>query len=242
MRYKFVAAIVFVILSFSLILPVSANSFGFEIESSDIDKDEYSLRIGLVIRETEVTGKNIRCFAVSPFGMIALGLDDGTSSRKINIYNKDGIFQYGYEFSIHGSFGLEWDENNLVICTVRGNNRVIFDRNGKCIELVKIRKTKANSEYWKKEILSRKKNFENDQYIIRSPIRIWNMLIHSHNSQLVKVDSFGNEIILYDSSKQQLQSIIIWGLVVVLFLICFIVSMIKLLKRTLSGYYQSNIK
>lgn len=190
-----------ILLLFTLSLPTVATYLHFETEKTDITPDDYTAKISLVTWNTEVVDKDIVCFAVSSSGMIALGLDDGSEHRKINIYDSDGNYLYGYAFSINGRFGLEWEEDNIVICTVRGNTRAVFDKFGNCIKVSEIMNTPSNSEYWDKNIFSKRKVYENDNYVIRNPNKLLNFILYYNSSQLVKVDEFGNETIFYDSSR-----------------------------------------
>lgn len=129
----------------------------------------------------------IKCFDVNENGFYAIGCKDNT----IHIFNSDGIFQYGYRFTIDGTYGIDLKENNIIIYLGRSNTAVEVNSAGECVAAETIHFSKDMVD----NIINRTyKQIENTHYYLERDIGIFN----GDYSRLVKNDETGNQIILYD--------------------------------------------
>jgi len=165
-------------------LGVTTQSVSEEIKS-DIVKS-----LDLEILKSEEGRSEIKCFDISTTGMIAIATDTGSISR-IYIYDQNGIFQYGYRFSVDGAYGIGFNGQNLAIYLIRGDIICIVDSSGNCLDIQKIIEP---GHHLSKELLYRtKKIFEENEYTLERDIGIGDGY-----SRLVKTDSQNVDVILYD--------------------------------------------
>lgn len=169
----------------------------------------------------------INCFDVNNNGLIAIG-SKNSDKKTICVYTSNGTFLYGYTFNCSSSFGVEWNRDNLTIYFVRSDVAACFDENGKCIEIKKIKDTIANNSYWNNYIFSTKRKIDQNEYILKNDMGIFNILAFSY-SQLIKVNENGLETIIYDVSD----TIIIKTLIIFLSVIIFISIVVSMLLKKL---------
>ena len=79
-------------------------------------------------------------------GNIALCFED-SGRKKIGIYDSDGKFKYGYSFLESGSIGVEWDGNNIIIYSVRGDRAILIDKDAHLIDMKRIIINSQNNTY-----------------------------------------------------------------------------------------------
>ena len=104
-------AIMFV---FVLHVDVFAMNTGFTVESvPETEWESFVMGTDMSITTT-VNTIPVVCFAVSDNGYIAIGTGRDTH-KAVYVFDFDANFQYGYEFECYGMYGLEWDDNNLII-------------------------------------------------------------------------------------------------------------------------------
>lgn len=155
--------------------------------------------IGLFLKKEEPNKEPIVCFDVNENGLIAIGTKD-FEKEFISVYEPDGTFKYGYLFDCDGSFGIEWDHNNIVIYFVRSNVAGWFNEKGENVDLKIVQNTIDNSSYWNEVLHSTQRNVNGIQYTIQNNLGPFNIFAVSY-SQLIKTDADGNTTILYDISN-----------------------------------------
>ncbi|KAF0091858.1 MAG: Uncharacterized protein FD141_42 [Fusobacteria bacterium] len=139
----------------------------------------------------------ISCFDVSESGRIALGFNSDTK-KYIYIYDQQGNFDYGYKFEDDGVFGLEWDNDNIIIHLVRSDIAILIDSDAKILDIKTISNNIENNSYWNHKIFTKKINFENNTYKLINGTNIFSSSPSGYK-QLVKSDQSGNEKIIYEA-------------------------------------------
>ncbi len=173
----------------------SAMKTGFDIEpiSSENAKKIFD-NINLKYENEEAYHHSIDCFDVSGSGLIAVGIDEDIE-KHINIYNSDGIFQYGYSFKDSGTYGIEFDNDNLIIYFVRGDDACLIDEEGNLIEMCTIANTAENNRYWQQNVFAKSRNVGSDKYVLSKV-----MIFYPSYSKLTKISSDGTESVMIDVS------------------------------------------
>ena len=179
-----------------------AMNTGFSTsEMNSKDQHTFLSNINLSQIYDEPQKSTIECFDVSESELIAIG--SATSEKKyISVYDATGEFQYGYAFNCNQSFGIQWDDTNLIIFFVRSDVAALFDSNGTNMELRMINDTIDNNSYWNHSVFSKEKELNGNMYTIKNNMGLLNVFA-SNYSQLIKTDSDGNETIIYDVSTVQ---------------------------------------
>ena len=194
-----------------------------EMESED--QKNFLSNIDLHFVDVEPQKHAITCFDVNDKGLLAVGVNTLTK-KYISVYGSDGTFQYGYTFNCNGSFGVEWDDTNLIIYFVRSDVAALFDSNGTNIELGRIENTIDNNSYWNHFVFSAQRYIGEDQYIMRNDMGILNAFAFSY-SQVAKIDSIGNVAILYDASSAYMKQIVMLIIASILFIVIVISVVIR---------------
>ena len=224
----FVLLIVLLLLSNNCFLSYAINS-GFELEPIS---NELELQIqdntDISVFEQEMLGNTIECFDVNDNGMIALGTNN-SGQKIVSIYNSQGVFQYGYQFNCSGSFGVEWDTDNIIIYFVRSDIACSVNPLGEIQEIVEIKSNSNNNSYWNNRVFSTTRTVGNVKYRIQNDFGILNIFSTSY-SQLVIQDSNGQEKIIYDVNSQQLIKMIVEFVMVLSIVLIVLFVLIK--KRT----------
>lgn len=204
MKYKKNMFILFII---SLIIcngGVNAFAMNTGFSTSEMNsKDQHTFLSNINLSQIydEPQKSTIECFDVSESELIAIG--SATSEKKyISVYDATGEFQYGYAFNCNQSFGIQWDDTNLIIFFVRSDVAALFDSNGTNMELRMINDTIDNNSYWNHSVFSKEKELNGNMYTIKNNMGLLNVFA-SNYSQLIKTDSDGNETIIYDVSTVQ---------------------------------------
>ena len=213
----YITAIFFVILFIYFEPSAFAMKTDFYVEElpqKEIDAFIADQNISLI--KGEPKKQPIECFDVNQKELIALGSSNG-EDKFIWVYSKQGDFKYGYSFSAYGSFGIEWDEDNIIIYFVRSQIVVSVNSNGNIEAIFKVVNSVENNTH-KYEVFKTQKEIDNTKYILKNDMGILNFLSHSY-SQLVVREADGNEIIIYDINTTQL----IKRVVLMIFLICFLI-------------------
>lgn len=190
MQFKKITILLVPIITFLLCTSVTASA----IEEDKV-QNTLSVEENIVISNTKISVVNaeekatIKCFDISDKGLIAIGLN--TSPKKINVYNSEGVFQYGYVFSCAGSFGVQWNNDTLQIYLVRSDLVLSVDSRGQCIAVDKL----DNNRNWRKTVFSSQRMVNGKTYYLESDMGI----LTSSYSRLVVTDNVGNTRIIYDS-------------------------------------------
>ena len=193
MRKKIIFSVL--ILLFAFIIhnqyTVLAMNTGFETEDIDSDIQAHIfMKMEIELLESDTEDFMISYFDVNENnGNIALCFED-SGRKKIGIYDPDGKFKYGYSFLESGSIGVEWDENNIIIYSVRGDRAILIDKDAHLIDMKRIIINSQNNTYWHDVVFSNEKQFGDEVYTL-------------HNSKLVKKEINGKETVVIDRSTKK---------------------------------------
>lgn len=200
-----------------------AMDTGFKTDNMESEEQQTFLKnVDLNLITEQPPSYSVLCFDVNEDGLIALGSQ--TLDKKIvSIYSSDGDFLYGYTFNCSGSYGIEWDENNLIIYFVRSDVAAMFDEKGSCLELELIPITAENNSYWNYFVFSNKRIVGESEYRLKNDMGPFFNVFASSYSQLIKTDSDGSTTVIYDvNSDQFIKTIIVFIGVVLLIAIVLI--------------------
>ncbi|MBQ4572564.1 MAG: hypothetical protein IJA80_04740 [Clostridia bacterium] len=225
MKNVFMTLMVLLLLSCNCLTTYAINS-GFDLEPVSNERElQIQNNINICVFEQEVSGNTIECFDVNDDGMIALGTNK-SSQKFISIYNSQGVFQYGYQFDCSGSFGIEWDANDIIIYFVRSDIACSVNPVGEIQEILDIKNTSNNNSYWNNNVFSTTRTVGNVKYRIQNDFGILNIFSTSY-SQLVIQDSNGQMKTIYDVNSQQLFKLVFEVVCILLFIPILLFSLRK---------------
>ena len=181
---------------------VSAMNSGFSTQPlTDRETNLFISNIDLSLLTEEPSRNPIECFDVSTDQKIAIGQND-SNKKIVCVYSNNGVFQYGYKFNCSGSFGIEWDNQNLNIYFFRSDAIMSVAPDGAVLDVRMVENTINNNDYRNAFIHATQRSVGDKTYVIRNDMGVLNHLASSY-SQLVASDSTG-ETILYDVGSAQL--------------------------------------
>lgn len=194
-----------------------AMNTGFETDNMEYEEQQTFIKsVDLKLITEKPSSYSVLCFNVNEDGLIALG-SESLDEKIVSVYSLDGDFIYGYTFNCSGSYGIEWDENNLIIYFVRSDVAAMFDEKGNCLELKKIPVTFKNNSYWNDYVFSKERTVGNSEYSLKNDMGPFNLFASSY-SQVIKTDSDGSTNVIYDVNNDQLIKTIFIFTGVVLFI------------------------
>lgn len=212
-RSCFVLLLIFALTLFTNGMKAEAIHTGFQTDLlSEEKQNRFVSNIDIKRIDEEPSKKTIQCFDVNNNHMIAIG-HGGTERKAICVYSDDGVFRYGYTFNCSGSFGVEWDGENLNIYFVRSDVIVSVAPNGEVLDVLEVQNTIDNNSYVNNFIHSTKRTVGEKEYVIDNHPRIFNLVTASY-SQLTMRDENGIETTVYDVSSMQLFNVIVTAVVV----------------------------
>ncbi len=210
LRYSVIIALLTMVLTFSFSCNVVAMTTGFKVESGEKGNN----KINIKNQNEEYHYHSIECFDVSDKGLIAVGISEDVK-KHINVYDNNGIFKYGYSFEIYGTFGIEFDNDNIIIYTVRGDKAYLIDKNGNCLEICDILNNSENNSYWNNVVFARLKESGGNKYYLSKSQSLLGIFSPSY-SQLIKRDSNGDKTVLLDASNENNTYIIVISIIVII--------------------------
>lgn len=230
-------SIIFMICIFSFFLQgltiyTGAINKEFIKEKMDITDQEKILSKIQIDRIEEAPEKvGLLCFDVSDTECIAVG-SERLAQKYILVYDKKGLFLYGYKINIDGKFGVGWTEKNLVIYLVRENAVITIGDSDKILSCEKIVDSSDNASYWNNEIFSTQRVKKGNYYTMKNQTSILTKFTMSSYSILERKDISGNTNFIYNNSsnfavKQILEMIFVFSFIVII-----IITIFKHLKRS----------
>ena len=216
-------------------LGVAAMNTGISLEDANPEAQQALLtNINLRFTAEEPGKREIHCFDVNEYGLIAVGSQD-SKNKFVSVYAPDGAFSYGYVFECYGNFTLEWDGDNIILYFIRSDMAALFDDAGVCLEVKSIPDTDENNLYWNQIVGCKQRTVNGIQYTMKNDMGVLNLLAPKY-SQIVKTDEAGNTTIIYDVGGAYGTKIVIVSIVIALFVaICAVVivmSTVKLKRKT----------
>ncbi|MCH5298023.1 MAG: hypothetical protein J1E85_10200 [Ruminococcus sp.] len=225
-KYIIVFNLLAILLTTYSYISTSAMTTGFDIEQIPTEQaEEFLDNINLIYESEEAHHHSIKCFDISDSGLIAVGIDEDIE-KHINVYDNNGIFQYGYSFENQGTYGIEFDKDNLIIYTVRGENAYLIDNKGNCLEVCKINNSLENNSYWNHNVFAKSKKVGNSKYVLSKAI-----IFSPSYSKLTKISSDGTEFVIVDVSTDSVIYIIIVIIIAITVISISIPSVINYFKN-----------
>ncbi len=174
---------------------------GFSTESLTINEiNTFLNNIELMAIDCEPEKRAIECFSVHSCEKIAVGFSD-SNNKTICVYDCFGEFKYGYKFKTNGSFAIEWNKGNIVICFVRSDVILELTQEGTFVKIAKIKNTIENNTHWNNILYSTEQTIGNTKYVVKNKISLFDVFSSTY-SNLIAIDEDGNESTIYaaDSS------------------------------------------
>lgn len=225
----FITIFFITLFSFSNGLSIFAMETGFSTtELSNNSATSFISNINLKKIDSYTPKNEIECFDVNSNEMIALGFKN-SENKTIGIYNTEGIFQYGYEFQCYGTFGVEWDNDNLNIYFVRENIAISVNSDGIIQSILEIQNTTENNTYWNKNVFQKEKTVDQKKFLLQNNKSFFSNINSSSYSQIISIDAYGNEKIIYNvNTEQTIKDIDISIGIIFTFIIVAIIAIIKI--------------
>lgn len=223
MKNKYILLIYIFIYFACNIINSSANASSYKlISTSPIGKEETTNIITSIDFRKENSEKifsSISCFAINDES-IALGFNDG-DRKYINIYDDYCNYEYSYSFDNYGSFGIDFQNDTLLVYLLRENIVISINKDITTIEVKSVEENDEYQEYLDKFVCSKVKVCNGNKYYLSTG----DLLFSPSYTQLVKVDENNNKEILFDFTKDNYINLFVIGTVVLLF-VCIVLLLI----------------
>ena len=229
--------ILFALLPIGKMSSLSVSADGFIIQ--ELNQDEYesallrwSDKIILLNEEPDLKFE-IQNVAVNEDGMFAI-CTDFLGIYIIEVYNSEGEFQYGYKFTMSGKAYVDWMEDRIVIYSVRGDEAIVLDSNGKILEILEVSDTIKNSEYIRKELTQTEKSVNGYTYTLNRKVDfLWDIFLPY--PKLIITDVFGNINFVYTANYWVVLFPYLSCLFVIVgFLVVMVIAFLKYKKRAMN--------
>lgn len=206
-------------------ISASAINTGFSTqELSEKDYVTFTENFSIKLITEEPSKKAVSCFDVNEQGLLAIGCGNN-ENKTICIYN-DGEFIYGYEFYSNGSFGIEWDNENLNIYFVRSDIIASVTKDGDIVEVRMVENTLDNNSYFNNYLLSTEKVINNTNYVIKNDLGLFDTITRAY-SKVVLVSQEQVETVIYDASTNYVSKILITFIFILLFVLIVVLIVIR---------------
>lgn len=232
----FLSFLLLILLMFVNVFEVFAMNTGFTVVDSFTEEEkEHIISVtNLKLLKDEPINEAIQCFDVNEDGLIAIGTIH-MDERYICVYSSDGIFQYGYRFDDPGSFTVEFKDENVNIYFSRSQIVVSVSPKGEIIEIAKVQDTIDNDDYRRYLIYPGIREARDKKYIPKKDMGIFNYIGVTY-SQLVVIDSMGNEKIIYDVNSKMFTRTLVTFITILIALTIVIVALSKLFIKGIRQY------
>jgi hypothetical protein len=162
------------------------------------------------------------CFDVNDNGLIAVGRGNEIIGCSVCVYSADGEFQYGFSFNCYGSFGVEMNDNSVVLCLVRDSLVIEVDSKGEVLNVLEIQNVSDNYDYWNDILYTDKIVIGDTTYILKNDNGILNAFAFSF-SQLISKTANGEVNIIYQAEPVQITDT---GPFIVIFIAIFVCAIL----------------
>lgn len=210
----------FIILMFIFSESIAAFAMDTGFSTDYITPEEKELllsNINLSLIKEGPRRTSIICFDVNENESVAVGTEDA-NRKSVLVYTSNGIFKYGYTFDCSGSFGVEWDNEDIIIYFVRSSVAASFDKEGNNIEVKKIQDTADNNSYWNQNVYSSDRTVNGNKFTAKTNMGFLNTFTSSY-SQIIRTDTDGNTTTVYDAGVEYTVKFIGIFIFVILFIV-----------------------
>lgn len=143
----------------------------------------------------------LNCIDISDDNTIAVGSSYGTEGV-VSFYDSEGGFKHSFVFNSSGSFGLEWEKENIKIFFERGDYEVTVNADGEVLDASVITNVNEIRNIVDSLYFSTKSVVGDTTYELKKTPLFLNKISSSY-SQLIITDASGNTNILCDVSDYQ---------------------------------------
>ena len=180
------------IFSLVFLLGVSVHAEGHilpsQVQSVSSDRQEKIISsINITSLSEKEKHSKILCFDVNSYGCFAIGFD--SIPRKVCIFNKSGVYQYGFSFLEMGTYGVTLTDSSVFIHLVRPNLCIEITPEIEVLNITEIPPVLENNAYWRAISSKSEQELYGKTYSIQD------------NSKLVCVDANGNIDTLFAVEK-----------------------------------------
>ena len=177
----------------STVVFASSNDIDGDVEMNtgfDVEENEGLIldSLGLKLLASEKNAPFISNFDVNGNGDIVVAFDGPVTEKPVCVYNSLGEFQYGYTIIDYGIIGAEWDGENIIIYSVRGDRLLLVDKYANVLDVKKVLLTPQSNAYKRKVLYGEDRVVGGDTYKLK-------------HSKIIKIDKEGNESVIIDKSK-----------------------------------------
>ena len=216
--FKCLCILIILVSVFSISAFAVYQNVGLEFSEADEDQErDFVKNINLTHLKTEPKKEAIVCFNVSQSGLIAIGSDRRDTYRTVCVYSDNGEFLYGYGFESYKSFYVDFDDDQLIICFVSGDNALKLDDSGNVVDLMVIKDTSENNSYWRNVLNSTERDINGTIYALKNNAGIFNIFSMGSYAQLVISAADGEEVVFYNAGSSH----IIKGILIFAFFVVF---------------------
>ena len=195
------------LITISLLTSISISSYAAEtgFETEEYTKGlEYFVELVDFSKFTEEPEKlPIYCFDVNDDKLIAIGgkIQRNQTHHTVFIYSEDGTFIHGYNFKTPGTYGLEFNGDNLIICFVREMVALEIDSNGVPKSIRTISNTSNSNDHWNEYIWAKKRNFGAYEYYMQTKSDAGDIfgLSNSEYTLLVVENALNRQTVIYEA-------------------------------------------
>lgn len=237
MKMKKFFIVLFLIPLFLLSGCISAFAMDSWFETEPIDETEAQeifSRMNVKVIEEPDSVKGFTCFDVNENGDFVLGYWTDEKNY-ILVFNEPANFLYGFSLHSNGSLGVQWDNENIIYYSVRGDFVASIDKAGNLTEMRNISNTTENNTSYNRLIFGNKRQVGNVTYKAEKSI-----LFSSMYSKLIKIEKDGTETVLFDVSKQNLIGTVIIAVLIVSAFVSIITYFIITIKKSIKNTDEVN--
>lgn len=205
---------------------ITASAFSYvEMPLEQIETYKNNVDVSLI--GTPISPEPFCCFAVSEQGRIAIGIDNG-SDKKVVVLNEQGDFLYAYSFTNYGTFGVGWEQENVVIFLVRSDIAATFNENAELQSVKMIDDSLGSNAYWNETVFAKQKEHGNKTYKMTSPV---GFNLFREAAVLHRVSGDGEIEVLYDATSSWRTGMIVCAVVLVIIAVVFIAVFKPMFKK-----------
>lgn len=201
-----------------------------EERNEDIERISENMDIKTVEPPTYISCFD--CFDVKDNGDYILGRNSDERNY-IYVYNASGEYRYGLSVYASESFGVQWDNENIIYYSVRGDIAVLIDKSGNILEIESIKDTIENNSTWNHLVFADERKSGNNTYKAETGI-----FLSSHYSKLTKVDKDGNETVLFDNTRENCIVTIVLAVIILSFSVSIITYIAVHTKKSIKNNRQ----
>lgn len=158
-----------------------------------------------------------------------------TENEIIVVMDSAGNYLKTFTFNMDGSYFVQWNNNNIMLLSVRGHFAIEFTLDGELVDIDVIESSSASS-LWQNLRKQKTITTEENNYTISQNMGFLSGFLSGYTyTTLTKTDILNNQSILYDVSTPKASSAVIKWLgifsFVVLVVLIFVISMVSYYKN-----------